>query len=313
MTDVVVLHSVWKNVREALPGELPDDLAVEVATTPEQSRELLAEAEVAVTGRFDEDWFDAAPRLRWVQAASAGVDFLPLASFEDHGVALTNAAGVHAEPIGEQVLGYMTVFERQLHETMRHQRRGVWERVGGAGELAGKTVGIVGLGAIGTRVAELARAYRMEVLGTKRDPSTAPDAVDEAYAPDGLGEVLDRADYLVLACPLTEETRGLIGRRELRRLDDDAVVVNVARGGVVDQDALVRALQNHSIGGAGLDVFEEEPLPPESLLWDLENVVLTPHMAGSTPHYAERLAELFVENLAAYDEAGVEALDNRVR
>jgi phosphoglycerate dehydrogenase-like enzyme len=298
-------------IRERLPAELPGDLPVQVADTPEQSRDLLAEAEIAVSGRLDEELFDAAPDLRWVQAVSAGVDFLPLDEFEARDVALTTAAGVHAEPIGEQVLGYMTIFERRLHETMRHQRRGVWERPTG-GELAGNTVGIVGLGAIGSRVAELAQAYRMDVLGTKRDPSTAPDAVDEAHPPEGLGELLERADYLVVACPLTEDTRGLIGSQRLRRMDDDAVLVNVARGEIVDQDALVRALQYRTIRGAALDVFEEEPLPSDSVLWELENVVLTPHNAGITPRYAERLADLFAENYRAYREVGVEGLENRV-
>jgi phosphoglycerate dehydrogenase-like enzyme len=196
---------------------------------------------------------------------------------------------------------------------MAQKERGVWERVTGGGELAGKTVGIVGLGAIGTRVAELAQAYRMTVIGTKRDPATAPDAVDEAFGPAGLGELLDRADYLVLACPLTEETEGLIGSTELRRMDDEAVLVNIARGEVVDQDALVRSLQYHSIRGAGLDVFAEEPLSPDSELWDLSNVVITPHNAGSTPRYAERLAGIFAANYERYQTGGVEALENRVR
>ena len=298
-------------MRDPLPDHLPDDLAVRVATSPEESLDLAAAAEVVISGRLPDGLLEAAPELRWVQAMSAGVDYLPLDDLAEHGVALTTASGVHAEPIGEQVLGYMTAFERGLHEAMHQQHRGVWERVGGGGELAGKTVGVVGLGAIGTRVAELARAYRMEVLGTKRDPTTAPDAVDEAFGPDGLGELLDRSDYLVLACPLTDETRGLIGRQELRRLDDEAVLVNIARGEVVDQDALVRSLQNHGIGGAGLDVFEEEPLPPDSVLWDLSNVIVTPHNAGSTPRYAERLAGLFAENYESYREAGVDALANR--
>jgi phosphoglycerate dehydrogenase-like enzyme len=307
----VVLHSVPSSMRAPLRDALPDD-PVQVATTPEESRELVADAEVAVSGRLSEELLDAAGDLRWVQAMSAGVDYLPQDELADRGVALTTASGVHAEPIGEQVLGYMTIFERRLHEAMRQQARGVWERVTGGGELAGKTVGIVGLGAIGTRVAELAGAYRMEVIGTKRDPSTAPDAVDEAYAPDGLGQLLDRSDYVVLACPLTEATRGLIGRQQLRRMDDEVVLVNVARGEVVDQDALVRSLQYHSIRGAALDVFEEEPLPADSVLWDLSNVLVTPHNSGSTPHYGDRLADLFAENYAAYREDGVEALDNRV-
>lgn len=311
MADPVVLHTAWSGVSENLDEELPVDLSVRVAETREESLDLVADADVVLAGRLPDEVLDAAGELRWVQALSAGVDFLPLDALAERGVALTSAAGVHAEPIGEQVLCYMTMFERRIHETMRHQHRGVWERPTG-GELAGKTVGIVGLGAIGSRVAELARAYRMTVIGTKRDPTTAPDAVDEAFGPDGLGELLDRSDYLVLSVPLTDETRGLIGSRELRRLDDDAVLVNVARGEVVDQAALVRALQYRTIRGAGLDVFEEEPLPPESVLWDLENVVLTPHNGGSTPRYAERAADIFAANYRAYREEGVEALDNRV-
>jgi len=311
MAEPVVLHTLPSSVREPLPDELPGDLPVRVATTVEEAREYLADAEVAVVGRFDEDLLADAPDLEWVQAMSAGVDFLPLDAFEKRGIALTSASGVHAEPIAEQVLGYMTMFERRLHETMRHQHRGVWERPTG-GELAGKTVGIVGVGAIGSRVAELAQAYRMDVIGTKRDPATAPEAVDEAFPPGGLGELLDRADYLLLSCPLTDETEGLIGRRELRRLGDDAVVVNVARGAVVDQAALVRALQYRTVRGAALDVFEEEPLPGESPLWDLENVVLTPHNGGATPRYAERLADVFAANYRAYETEGVDGLDNRV-
>jgi phosphoglycerate dehydrogenase-like enzyme len=312
MNDPVVTHTVPEEMRDELLAELDGRVPVRVAHTATETRELLADAEVAVTGRFDADVLDAAPDLRWLQAMSAGVDYLPLDDLASAGVALTSAAGVHGEPIGEQVLGYLLTFERDLHVAHRNKTRGVWERDVDAGELAGKTVGVVGLGAIGSRVAELAQAFRMEVLGTKRDPSSAPDAVDEAFAPDGLETVLRRSDYLVLACPLTDETRGLIGSEQLRLLGPDGVLVNVARGEVVEQDALVRALQNRYVRGAALDVFEEEPLPAESTLWDLSNVVVTPHMAGSTPCYAERLADIFADNHAAYRESGVDALDNRV-
>ncbi|MEF8773425.1 MAG: D-2-hydroxyacid dehydrogenase [Halobacteriales archaeon] len=312
MTDAAVLHTVPPDLRGKLPEKLAGRLDVAVAETAAETRDLLADAEVAVTGRFDAELLDDAPALRWLQAMSAGVDYLPQDALSEAGVALTSAAGVHAEPIGEQVLGYMLAFERDLHVAARNQARGVWERDHDAGELAGKTLGIVGLGAIGSRVAQLGQAFRMEVVGTKRTPEDAPEAADEAFGPDGLATVLRRSDYLVVACPLTDETRGLIGREELRTLGSDGVLVNVARGEVVDQEALVRALQYRTIRGAALDVFEEEPLPPDSPLWDLSNVVLTPHMAGSTPKYADRLADLFANNYDAYRSSGVDALENRV-
>jgi phosphoglycerate dehydrogenase-like enzyme len=152
----------------------------------------------------------------------------------------------------------------------------------------------------------------MTVIGTKRRPETAPDAVDEAFAPDGLFEVLKRSDYLVVACPLTEETRGLLGTKELTAMKSEAVLVNVARGEIVDEDALVRVLQQGVIRGAALDVFSEEPFPSDSPLWNLSNVVMTPHMAGSTPAKSERIAELFATNLAAYADDAPDAFVNRV-
>ena len=312
MNQPAILHTAWSSVADDLVDELAEyGIEVQRAETPAESRELLADAEVAITGRLPEELLEAAPHLEWVQAMSSGVDYFPLAELEAREIALTNAAGIHAQPIAEQVLGYMIAFERNFHESFRNQQRGVWERVRG-GELGDKTVGIVGLGEIGGRVAEFASALGMTVVGTKRDPSTAPEAVDEAYGSDGLVEVLQASDYLVLACPLTDETRELIGMAELRLLGSDAVLVNIARGGVVDEEALIRALQNRTIRGAALDVFEEEPLPRDSLLWDLSNVVVTPHMAGSTPHYAERLADLFVDHHEGYRAEGVAGLGERV-
>ena len=312
MNQPVILHTAWSSVADDLADELTEyGIETRRAETPAESRELLADAEVAITGRLPEELLETAPNLEWVQAMSSGVDYFPLAELETREIALTNAAGIHAQPIAEQVLGYMIAFERNFHESFHNKQRGVWERVRG-GELGDKTVGIIGLGAIGCRVAEFASALGMTVVGTKRDPSTAPEVVDEAYGSDGLVEVLQVSDYLVLACPLTDETRELIGMPELRLLGSDAVLVNIARGGVVDEDALISALQNRTIRGAALDVFDEEPLPRDSLLWDLSNVIVTPHMAGSTPHYAERLADLFVDHHEGYRAEGIAGLGERV-
>jgi phosphoglycerate dehydrogenase-like enzyme len=297
-------------LRAPLAERLPDG-ALANATTPRETEERIRTADGVVVGRFEEAWLDAAERLEWVQALSAGVDFLPLDAIEDAGVALTNASGVHAEPIAEQVLAYVLSFERGLVEAGRNQHRGVWERVEG-GELRGKTLGIVGVGAIGSRVAQLGSALGMEVLGTKRDTDERPDGVDELFEASAYPTLCRRADYLVLACPLTDRTEGLVGMDELRLLGGDGVLVNIARGDVVVQEELVRALQYGIIEGAALDVFSEEPLPAESVLWDLSNVVVTPHMAGSTPHKDERWVDIIAENYAALADGDREAMVNRV-
>ncbi|MFT4880687.1 MAG: phosphoglycerate dehydrogenase-like enzyme [Natronomonas sp.] len=314
---VLVSHTVdagyWSDIealRAAVETRVPG-VDLRVAHTPPETRELAGEADALLATHVPTDLLEAAPNLRWVQALSSGVDFLDTEAIADHGVALTNAAGVHAEPIAEQVIGYLLTFERGIHTGIQQQQAGLWQRYSG-GEVRGKTLGIVGIGAIGGRTAEYAQAFGMTVVGTKRDPDTAPKPVDEVYAPGGLFEVLRRSEYVLLSCPLTPETRGLVGREKLGAMRGDAVLVNVARGAVVDEDALVYALQQGGIRGAALDVFEAEPLPPESVLWDLPNVVVTPHMAGSTPEKFERVAGVFAENYRAFADGRLEELRNRV-
>jgi len=311
---VLLAHTVSPSRTEALQPRLETELpagAVENAATPAETRERLPGADMLLAGRVEEEWFEYTEDLQVVQVLSAGVDFLPLDAIESAGVALTNASGVHAEPIAEQVLSYMLTFERGLVGAARNQHRGVWERVEG-GELRGKTVGIIGVGAIGTRVAELSGALGMDVVGTKRDLTDAPDAVDDLLPADAYPDLLGRADYVVLACPLTDETEGMLGIDEFRLMDEEAVLVNVARGDVVEHDALVSALQYHLIGGAALDVFTEEPLPQESVLWDLSNVIITPHMAGSTPHKPDRWLEIITHNYDALAAGTLDGLRNRV-
>ncbi|WP_336364529.1 D-2-hydroxyacid dehydrogenase [Halalkalicoccus salilacus] len=315
--DALVLHTVeethWMNateLRTAIETRRPD-LDLRMARTPEESAAAIPGAEVVLASYVPSSLLDRASSLAWIQALSAGVDFFDVERLRERGVVLTSASGVHAQPIAEQVLGYLLAFERGLDRAFRRQRRGVWERFSG-GELAGKTLGIVGVGAIGGRIAEFANAIGMRVIGTKRDPSTAPDAVSEIHGPDGLYDVLAAANYVVLSCPLTERTRGLIGRDEIGAMNDDAVLVNVARGGVVDQPALTTALQQRAIRGAALDVFETEPLPSDSPLWDLSNVIVTPHMAGDTPHKHDRIADVFVENYEAFTTDDPDAMRNRV-
>ncbi len=297
-------------IRDHLTEAVPT-LNVIAAATPEETRDGFDEADILITMGMEDGWYDHLGDITWIQALSSGVNHYDLDAIEEAGTILTNAAGVHAKPIAQQVLGYMLMFERNLLQAMHQQVSGDWERFPG-GELDDKTVGIVGLGSIGRQVARYCQSFGMDVIGTKRDIEVELEDVDRLYPPEALEEVLVAVDYLVLACPLTDETRGLLDRDAIDHLDDDAVVINIARGEVAVEKDLIRALQNDELGGAGLDVFEEEPLPDDSPLWELPNVIITPHMAGSTPHYWQRCVDLFTANYPLYEAGSYDEMDNRI-
>jgi phosphoglycerate dehydrogenase-like enzyme len=294
----------------ALRDRLPD-VEFERARDRDETVAKIANASVVIEHRLDGAVLDAATDLRWLQTLTSGYDRFDLDRLASRGVALTTVSGVHATPAAQHVLGYLLAFERGLYRARRQQRRREWRRYQ-PGELTGKTVGIVGVGEIGGRVAELLAPLDVTVLGVKRDPSTAPDAVDAVYGPDDRYEVLGRADYVVVACPLTDETRGMFDADAFESMDSDAVLVNVARGAIVDEPALVAALQTGNLGGAALDVTVDEPPEHGSPLWDLDNVVLTPHMAGGSPRFPERVAELFADNYERFVAGDHDAMRNRV-
>lgn len=263
---------------------------------------LLAETEVVYGFRLPQHLVRRAPKLKWVQVMSAGVDrFLADEEFRSSGIMLTNVSGIHAVPIGEFVLGLMLMFAKGAPQCfeMKQQRR--WQRFNPT-VLRSKTVGIVGLGSIGREVARLCKAFGMRVLATRRSVPRSRRAryVDLLVPPDQLRQLLAQSDFVVLALPLTPETKGLIGEEELRSMKPTAYFINIARGEVVDEGALVRALEEGWIAGAGLDVFATEPLPPDSRLWGLPNVIFSPHIAGGMEDYAQRATEVFCENLRRY-------------
>ena len=239
-----------------------------------------------------------APRLRWVQLLGAGVDQVP--EIGDNRVVVTNASGIHAVPISEYVLGVMLALAKRLPFAFDNQRQRKWQRFGFTpSELESKTLGVVGLGHIGGAVARLGHAFGMRVVATKRTPGTEQQ-VDELLPPHRLHDLLAQCDFVVLAVPLTHETRHMIDEQALRSMKPGAFLVNIARGGVVDEQALVRALREKWIAGAALDVVENEPLPEDSPLWSFDNVIITPHMAGGSDRYIERAVALFVDNLERY-------------
>jgi phosphoglycerate dehydrogenase-like enzyme len=293
-----------------LRSSLPEG-AVEVGSDYDDTLNKIATATVVISEYLPREKLTAAEELQWLQATSAGVDHYDLDEFRERDVAVTTASGIHAEPIAEQVIGYMLHFARGFNQAVRQQAGSRWEQFQG-GELAGKTVGIVGTGAIGQRVAELSSTFDMTTIGVRSDPTTTPDPINEIFGPDELHTLLGRSDYVILACPLTEETHHLLSIKELSSMKPTAVLINIARGAVVNEDHLVRSLQNRDIRGAALDVTETEPLPADSPLWDLSNTLVTPHMAGLTPRYLDRLGDLFIENYRRFLEDGSGDLKNRV-
>lgn len=250
-------------------------------------------------------------KLRWVQTWSAGIDTLPLAELKRRGVLLTDAAGVHSIAVAETALAHMLGLTRGIHGAVRSQTAGEWSRPPALPELYGKTALIVGAGSIGVRIAELARAFGMRTIGIRRTPAPLP-GFDRVDGLDKLDEAIAGSDYIVNVLPGTERTRHLFDEDRFRRMKPTAYFINVGRGSSVKTEALVEALREGRIAGAGLDVFEEEPLPPGHPLWSLENVILTPHTAGHTNRLKERVADLFAANLEMYWRGETDRLINRV-
>ncbi|MGV3487579.1 MAG: D-2-hydroxyacid dehydrogenase [Tuberibacillus sp.] len=239
-------------------------------------------------------------RLRWIQSWSAGVDSYPIEELGKQNILLTSANGVHAYPISETILALMLALTRKIHTYVKNQQTKTWHHAHLNLEMHGKTVGIIGVGAIGKETAKLAKAFGMKVIGVRQ--SGRPEScVDQMVTSDKLNEILPECDYVVVTLPLTEATRHLFGHEQFRRMKSSGFFINIGRGPVVEESALIEALRSGSIAGAGLDVFEKEPLEPESPLWDMDDVIITPHTAGSTEYYDQRVIEdIFMPNLKKY-------------
>ncbi|MFQ5857734.1 MAG: D-2-hydroxyacid dehydrogenase [Anaerolineae bacterium] len=256
------------------------------------------------------------PSVRWIQLHTAGANQLLGAPILQSDIAITTASGVHSTPITEYTFAQILAWQRRIPLMLHYQQRGEWPTARwdqfAVPELRGATLGVVGYGRIGKDVARLGVAFGMNVLAVRRSHSPDPAYPRWTSAPDwddGVVQVLDsaglygllaRSDYVVIALPLTDETRHIIDADALRAMKPSAYLINIARGPVIDEQALVRALQEGWIAGAGLDVFEKEPLPADSPLWEMDNVILSPHVSGFTPLYDTRATDLFAENLRRY-------------
>ncbi len=264
----------------------------------------IAEVDILVVSRlWQNEWVEKADRLRFIQSVSAGTEQFDVDRLRRRGIRLASAQGANATAVAEHAFGLILSLSRLLHRARDYQRERRWRGLISDPnvrefELSGSTMVVIGLGQIGRRVAALAKAFGMRVIGLRRAPG-APDAsVNAVRGRDDLLASLAEADVVVLTCPHTPETEGLIGTEALAAMRPSALLINVARGRVVDEDALICALQNGIISGAGLDCFREEPLPDSSPLWGFDNVLITSHNAGETRRYEESVIDVLMENLA---------------
>jgi phosphoglycerate dehydrogenase-like enzyme len=287
-----------------------------VSDDPVQVAALAPEADVILNGDFKDprlfqEAFGLAKRVRWVHVLSAGIEHVLTPEIISSAVPLTNGRGVFRRPLAEWAVGAMLYFLYDYRRLLRQQEAGVWE-VFDIDELHGKTIGIVGYGEIGRAVAERAKPFGCRILALRRKPanSAGDPLIDRAYAPAEIDEMMAACDFVVAAAPLTKDTRGMVGAEQIAALKSSAVVINIGRGPVIDEEALIAALKGNKIRGAALDVFDVEPLPQGHPFYGMPNVLLSPHTADHTPGWREAAVQFFLDNLARFVKG--EPLENVV-
>ena len=293
------LSALLGSATRGIPA-LRQNVSMEQATAQARLAPLLKEAEVLYATRVLPNLLKQGPKLRWVHMVSHGIDRLRGDLLESD-ITITSGQGSHAEAVAEHAIAMVMMLARDMRRFSAHQREHHWERHLQGVELSRSTLGLVGLGSIGKLVAHYAKAFGMRVIATRRTFAEIPyPDVDEMVPRERLEYLIGESDFLVLALPFTPDTHSFFGERELRAMKPSSFLINISRGGMIDEPALIRALQEKRVAGAGLDVFQAEPLPADSPLWDMPNVIITPHIAGLSPQFVENANRLFMENLRRY-------------
>src|SRR5215510_7748184 len=288
----------------------------EVRTLDEFERRIGEADVVVVSGMWRNDLLDRAQRLRFIQSISAGTDQFDRAKLTQRGIRLASAQGVNLRAVAEHAMALMLAMTRKLPQACDNQAKHVWrgmisDSTQREDELSGKTLLIIGLGGIGSRLAQLAKAFGLRVIGIKRNPAMGGEAADSVHRLADLRAILPQADFVALTCPLTKETEKVIDADAFSRMKTSAYLISAARGRCVDEPALIKALQDKMIAGAGIDVTVEEPLQRSSPLWDFANVLITPHTAGETRRYEENVLDILIENMERLGR-GESALRNQI-
>ncbi|RKP47926.1 D-2-hydroxyacid dehydrogenase [Cohnella endophytica] len=313
MRSILCLSEFTAEQQEAVRRAAPD-FSIVFGQPADGEDPIYREAEIICgwDAKVKDEALREGAKLRWLQSWSSGIDSLPLELLEERGIRLTDASGVHARSVSETAVAMMLGLSRGIADAIRNQRTSVWESPNTLAEMNGGTVAIVGAGEIGREVARIARAFDMRVVAVRRSGGTMPEA-DAVYDTSRLDDALREADYVVNILPLTNETKHLFDAERFAVMKRSAYFINVGRGATVRTEDLIEALDKGAIAGAGLDVFEQEPLPADHPLWKMPNVILTPHNAGgNTVRNTERLAKLFVSNLETYLSGETDKLRNLV-
>lgn len=271
-------------------------------STPEEIKAAAADADVAF-GPVNEELFHAAKKVRWIQSGSAGVEWLASApSLRESDVMVTNTRGAHATTIAEHTIGMLVFLARRFDELYEAQKRHEWIRGQGAPRvgLAGMTMGVIGLGQLGRAIAKRAQAFEMNIIAVDVNEVPKPDYVAEVRRLDGMDDLMRRSDVVVVATPITDETRGMIGEAQLRLMQPSAYLLVISRGGIIHEPTLADMLRNGQLAGAGLDVTAIEPLPADSELWDCPNILITPHNSPSSSQTNHNVMSIMKDNLRRY-------------
>jgi len=299
MTRVLIAFDLPAPHIERLERDYPELNFVQ-ATEQKETLEQLPETQILLTFfRCSRKMLDAAPGLKWIQAISAGIDYMDLAEIRRRGIRLTNGRGISTINMAEFAIGAMIALARGFHIMIRNQLQKRWDRSLPAEEIHGATLGIIGLGAIGAELARKAGAMGMRVIGVRRTAAPMAD-VEAVYGQEEMGRVFEQSDYIVNLLPWTPDTEKLIDRRSFDFMKPTAYFINLGRGQTVNETDLIAALQQKKIRAMVSDVYETEPLPADSPLWSLDNVIISPHVCGVTPHYMDRAMEIIDHNLKAY-------------
>jgi len=282
-----------------LKAVVPDLEVLVVGRSMDDALKEISDSDIFF-GRIPRPLFLAAKRLRWVQAFGAGVETCIFPELVQSDVVLTNTSGAFNQVMADHAFALILAIGRGIAQCVRVQSQKVWKRIRTLRQLAGQTLGVIGLGNIGREIARRGKAFGMKVVAADVRSMERPAFVDELWDIKDIDRVLEESDYLVIAAPLTPETRGMVGAAELHKMKPTAHLINIGRGAIIDEAALIDALKNGVIAGAGLDVFEKEPLPPDSELWDMENVIISPHIGGAAPESRTLSFEIFLDNFRKF-------------
>ncbi|MFD4817899.1 D-2-hydroxyacid dehydrogenase [Peribacillus butanolivorans] len=298
---LIITQNLNEHLLQQVKGLIPDWTVIS-GRAPAIWQDHINDAEIIAGWKSEmyESILYEASELKWIQTWSAGVNALPLEKLEQKNVQITTANGVHAYPISETIFALMLAFTRKIDTYVKQQQEKTWHHSDMKQEIHEKTIGIIGVGKIGKETAKIAKAFGMTVLGV-RHSGKSEEYVDEMFTQKQLNDLLPKCDYVVVTLPLTPETQDMFGTSEFKSMKPSAFFINIGRGSLVVQNELIQALKDQQIAGAGLDVFETEPLPESSPLWEMNNVIITPHTSGNTEYYDKRLIEdIFIPNLKNY-------------